>query len=266
MDFTLSKYKSLLQSFIGAGYAILTYEQYCKRSSLPDKFVILRHDIDRLPSQALRVAELEHKLSVHSTYYFRIVKQSNNPDIIRSIADKGMEIGYHYEDLSLCHGDWQKAEKHFAESLDYFRGFYPVCTVCMHGVPASHIDNKTLWQHTDYHRFGIIGEPYLNTDFNDVFYLTDTGRCWDGYKVSVRDKVPQQQAMWVKNSWVYHTTDDLVNALRNGTFPAHVLLTTHPQRWHNRVGYWLYEWLCQHIVNAVKYVLVNFLRKQSASY
>ncbi len=261
MDFTLSKYQDLLQALTGAGYAILTYEQYCERGLLPDKFVILRHDIDRLPSQALRVAELEHGLSVCSTYYFRIVKQSNNPGIIRAIAAKGMEIGYHYEDLSLCHGDWKKAEKHFTESLDYFRRFYPVRTICMHGVPASRIDNKMLWQHIDYHQFGIIGEPYLDTGFNDVFYLTDTGRCWDGYKVSVRDKVPQQQAVWEANGWIYHTTDDIIHAIQDGTFPPRVLLTTHPQRWHSRVGYWLYEWLRQYIVNAVKYVVVNFLRK-----
>ena len=37
--------------------------------------------------------------------------------------------------------------------------------------------------------FGIIAEPCFDIDFNDVFYLTDTGRRWDGSDVSVRDKV-----------------------------------------------------------------------------
>ena len=37
--------------------------------------------------------------------------------------------------------------------------------------------------------YGIIAEPYFDLDFDEVFYLTDTGRRWDGDDVSVRDKV-----------------------------------------------------------------------------
>ena len=50
-------------------------------------------------------------------------------------------------------------------------------------------DNKQLWKYYNYKAYGIIGEPYFDINFNDVFYLTDTGRRWDGDKVSVRDKV-----------------------------------------------------------------------------
>ncbi len=39
---------------------------------------------------------------------------------------------------------------------------------------------------------GIIGEPYFDVDFSRVFYLTDTGRRWDGDAVSVRDKVKSE--------------------------------------------------------------------------
>jgi len=37
--------------------------------------------------------------------------------------------------------------------------------------------------------YGIIAEPYFDMDFKEVLYLTDTGRRWDGDRVSVRDKV-----------------------------------------------------------------------------
>ena len=36
----------------------------------------------------------------------------------------------------------------------------------------------------------------FDVDFSQLFYLTDTGRCWDGYKVSVRDKIPVYQDQW----------------------------------------------------------------------
>ena len=69
------------------------------------------------------------------------------------------------------------------------RAIVPVKTICMHGSPLSRVSNLDLWKRYDYRELGIIGEPYLDIDFDDVFYLTDTGRRWDGGSVSVRDKV-----------------------------------------------------------------------------
>jgi hypothetical protein len=48
--------------------------------------------------------------------------------------------------------------------------------------------------------------------FRKVFYLTDTGLRWDGWKVSVRDKVPQQER-WVKQGLVFHSTQDIIKAI-----------------------------------------------------
>jgi hypothetical protein len=45
----------------------------------------------------------------------------------------------------------------------------------MHGSPLSRINNLDLWQTHDYRDLGIAGEPYLDVDFTQVFYLTDTG-------------------------------------------------------------------------------------------
>jgi len=63
----------------------------------------------------------------------------------------------------------------------------------MHGSPLSKYDNRDLWKNFDYHELGIIGEPYFDVDFNEVMYLTDTGRRWDGFRVSIRDKVIGQR-------------------------------------------------------------------------
>ena len=71
--------------------------------------------------------------------------------------------------------------------------FYPVKTICMHGSPLSKLDNLDLWKKYDYRDFGIIAKPYFDVDFDEVFYLTDTGQR-DGWKVSIRDKVGGQRA------------------------------------------------------------------------
>jgi hypothetical protein len=96
----------------------------------------------------------------------------------------------------------------------------------------------------------------MDTDFDDVFYLTDTGRCWDGYKVSVRDKIPGKQDEWTAQGLTWHTTPQLIRAIEDGRLPKHVMLTTHPQRWTNDSKQWYLELVTQITKNVVKRILL----------
>jgi len=261
-DFTLSTYRDLLHALKKAGYHFSTFENYCRirqeNGELEYKFVILRHDVDLLPENSLRTAKIEAELGILASYYFRIVPESNQPEIIRQIAALGHEIGYHYEDLSLTHGDTEKAIKHFEQSLAYFRQFYPVTTICMHGAPTSRYDGRDLWKKYNYRDYQILGEPYLILDNTAVFYLTDTGRCWDGFKVSVRDKMPTQMADWIAQGLTFHTTEQLINWLHNAPTAKlpNMMITTHPQRWTDKRWAWWKELILQNIKNVVKRVLI----------
>ena len=255
-DFTLAKYNELLLAFQAEGYAFLTFGDYCTAEHLPGRYVILRHDVDKRPQNSIATAEIENGIHARASYYFRIVPESNQPDAIRRIAAFGHEIGYHYEDMALAHGDIDKAFAHFEQWLAYFRTYYPVCTVCMHGAPTSRYDGRDLWKKYDYHKSGIVGEPYFDVDFSQVFYLTDTGRCWDGYKVSVRDKIPVWQDEWVRLGLTWHTTDDMIQALEEGTLPDRIMMTTHPQRWAASNGQWAKELIIQNLKNIVKRILI----------
>lgn len=262
-DFTLDIYRELLETLQKKGYALIGYADYLKgqRNKVQStKFVILRHDVDKKPANSLKTAQIEHALGAKATYYFRVGQESNQPEVIRAIAKLGHEIGYHYEDMSLCNGDVDKAWTHFQTWLDYFRQYYAVETICMHGAPTNKYDGKDLWKKYDYKELAIIGEPYLDTDFADVFYLTDTGRCWDGYKVSVRDKIPQYQDEWTAKGLIFHRTGDLLKALDEDRLPAHVMLTTHPQRWTNNRNEWWREMMSQNIKNIVKRILIAIKR------
>ncbi len=261
-DFTLYQYRHLLESLLQQGYQFLTFEQYCKQKSSPHrpiasspdspKYILLRHDVDLKAANSLATAQIEHELGIRATYYFRVVPQSNQPDIIRAIVALGHEIGYHYEDMALMQGDTEKAYAHFQQQLNYFRQFYPVRTICMHGAPTSQWDGKELWKHYNYRDLGIIGEPYFDIDFSQMFYLTDTGRCWDGYKVSVRDKIPVYQDQWNAQGLVYHATSDIIHAAEQGSLPPRIMITTHPQRWTDRPLAWLKELLVQNAKNIIK--------------
>ena len=221
-------------AFQRASYQCQTFEEFITKP-LEGKTVVLRHDVDELAGNALKMARLEHELGVRATYYFRIVKQSNVPDVIKEIVRLDHEVGYHYEDLALAEGDEEKAMKTFEKNLAYFRQYYPVRTVSMHGSSSSKFDNRLLWQNRQLSDYGLIGEPYLSLDFHKVFYMTDTGFAWDGGKYATRDVVESGFDLR------FHTTDQVVKCIGQGCFPeksmilAHTLWTDYTLQW-----YWLH--------------------------
>jgi hypothetical protein len=241
MNFTLNKYSCLLQSL----------------KAYPFHSLILRHDVDLLPQNSLRTAKMEAEMGLKGIYYFRAVPESWDEAVIKEIAALGHEIGYHYESLTTCNGDIDKAYEDFCQNLEALRKLVPVRSICMHGSPRSPYDSKDIWKKYDYHALGIENEPYLDTDFSKTFYLTDTGRRWDGYKVSVRDKIPQYQDEWTAKGLTFHSTDDVIEGLRSSRIPKDLMITVHPQRW-NPFGFaWCKEMLLQNTKNIIKKAIIK---------
>lgn len=245
MDFTIKKYCQLLDALKASGMAFK-----------------LRHDVDLLPANSLRTAQIEQVHGIVATYYFRCVPESYNPQIIKQIASMGHEIGYHYESLTTCHGNIAEAYDDFCHNLEQLRQLVPVNTICMHGSPRSPWDSRDLWKHYDYHRLGLEYEPYLDTDFSDKLYLTDTGRRWDGYHVSLRDKIPQYQDLWDSQGLTFHTTAQIIAQLHNPSSPLRqsgktLLITTHPQRWNPFGVRYCIEYCTQTMKNIVKHHIIK---------
>mgnify|MGYP002136999441 CR=1 FL=1 len=172
MDFTLKIYQSLLSALRRAGYTFRTFEEFL---SVPadGKVVILRHDIDKRPENALRMAQMEHASGIKASYYIRVVKGTWNEEVIERIVALGHEMSYHYEDLTIAKGNHEKAFEYFKKHLAEIRRFYPAKTVCMHGSPLSRWDNRKLWEKYNYREAGIIGEPYFDVDYTDIFFGDD---------------------------------------------------------------------------------------------
>ena len=202
MDFTPKTYHTLLAALQNQGYAFQPLVDFLQHPA--PQSVILRHDVEARYPNALRFAELQHKMGIRGSYYFRILNGHFHRDIIAQIADMGHEIGYHYDDLSHCKGDLQAAIRRFEKHLNMLREIAPVKTICMEGAPLSRHDNRDLWSSSTgpeqsapdhpppkphYRDYGIIGEPYFDVDYSKVLYLTDTRRRWDGHRVSMRDKI-----------------------------------------------------------------------------
>jgi hypothetical protein len=248
IDFTVQIFRKLLLQLKNNNFDFVTLADYLK--TMPGgKIVILRHDIDKLPLNAELTARIENEFGIRGTYYFRMIPSVYNERIIKIIAELGHEIGYHYETMDTSKGDVNKAYDEFCKNLEKFRRIYPVETICMHGSPASRFDNKTIWKNFNYRELGITGEPYFDIDFNQFAYFTDTGRRWNGGKVSVRDKVNSSY------SFNYRSTEEIIN--NAAKLPEKVMFTIHPQRWFEPGKDWLFELIIQNTKNAAKYFLVK---------
>ncbi len=227
-DFTIHKFRRLCEAIAGT-YSTVTMAEYMDNQH-PDRCVLMRHDVDRMPGHALETARIEHELGIRSTYYFRATRSVFRPDIMRQIRDMDHEIGYHYETLSEANGDPDKAIELFRSHLDTFRTICNIRTICMHGRPLSKYDNRDLWNTYDFRDFGITGEAYLSAG-DELNYFSDTGRSWNS-RNSLRDFIPDKT-----ESFTADTTDGLIGLIESEEADNFYLLT-HPERWSLSVVEW----------------------------
>lgn len=247
VDFTISKYIELIEALKFNGFEFQTVHEFL--SSPLNNTIILRHDVDLKPKNSLKFARIQNDFGIQGTYYFRAKSCSWDDKIVKEIFDLGHEIGYHYENLSFCKGNYEKAILDFEKNLGDFRRIVPISTICMHGSPMSAYDNKDIWKRNNYRDYGIIGEPYFDLDFTNIFYLTDTGRRWDGAKYSVRDLVETNFTQ------SYSSTDQIIESINHKKIPKNIMFTFHPQRWNNNFFNWTFEFINQNLKNQIKKII-----------
>jgi hypothetical protein len=136
-DFTLDKYAELCHVISQFPCNVMTIAEFIEAGQPQRHLLILRHDIDRASHTALRMAQLETKFSIKSTYYVRMTPAVFSPDLLLSLQNLGHDVGYHYETLAKTKGNSEQALLLFEKELDRFRKILPVKTVSMHGSPLS---------------------------------------------------------------------------------------------------------------------------------
>ena len=255
-DFSLSAYAEYLSAIQGSYPVILRFDEFFAMDARPDQFCLIRHDVDRKPGNALRMAELEHRMDIPATYYFRAKRHTFKPEIINKIAAMGHEIGYHYECLSDTNGDMVEALKDFETNLQRFRDITEIKTISMHGQPLKPIDNRDLWRESGNHRmlqtrFQIAGEVYLDIDYREIAYVNDTGRNWTANENNVRDKVRSTVRLDAENG------EELLAILRNNP-PGKMIFQIHPERWEENPVSWYIQSLKDQGLNLAKKLIRRY--------
>jgi hypothetical protein len=249
-DFTLAVYEKYLRVIKSSYENILTFSEYFSAEPKPENFCLIRHDVDRKPRNALQMAELESRVGIKSTYYFRVKSHTFKPNIIIKIEGLRHEIGYHYESFSDANGNMSLALKDFENNLKKLGEIVPVRTISMHGRPLKPYDNRDMWRSSDNHNrlikeYGILGEVYLDIDYTDIAYISDTGRNWAAGRFNRRDKVISNIEVDFKNG------EGLLRYL-NFSPPSKMVFQVHPERWENNVIRWLIQYFSDTAINMVK--------------
>lgn len=250
-DFTFDIYEQLLCAGHDAGYEHITVQEYVRRDSLPERFIIHRHDVDRKPGNARRMAEVEAKHDVRSTYYFRTIDKTLRPEIITEIEERGHEVGYHYEDMDRANGDRAEALHLFQEHLSELRQYATIETICMHGNPLTAYDNRAMWEeNATFEEYDIYGEAYLSMDFEEVTYFSDTGRTWQDGALKIKDHTMGEGSKEVQ----VRGTDELISLVEDAHLEKLCLLS-HPNRWADSFPEYVIELSKDTAINTVKRAL-----------
>lgn len=248
-DYTQKMYGQLVSTVVDCCecYSVLDYTIACRNQALADRFFIMRHDVDGNVGNAIEMAKIDASYGIRATYYFRMKPRLFQPQVIRTIAEFGHEVGYHYEVLSDTRGDFAAARELFKSNLLKLRNIAPVKTVCMHGASLSKHHNLDFWKQNALEDFDLVAEPYLTIDYSDMYYFSDTGLCWDNQRFNLRDIVDAKEHVEIQS------TPHLIDFITTQTSLKGALLT-HTNIWTDRLPVLMFYKLAFWGVNRIKYL------------
>jgi hypothetical protein len=200
-------YVDFLAKAKARGFSFVRFDDFLPgRPPLPERYIVLRHDIDFAPVYSLQMAELEHEAGVASTFFVLADGQFYNPlqkDVIaqlRRIHALGHEIGLHFAVSSAVEPDIGREVALRLEILSALTGAAV----------------RSFSQH----------DP-VNAGFASVSLPQGHGACVDASAV-IRD----HGLLYVSDSammWRRYTFDTALDEVRNLCLLAHPHSWLHPQ-------------------------------------
>lgn len=226
VDFTLAAFARLCAS--AADVPALSLSQFLWAAPVPP-FVILRFDVDYHEAFAIRLAAMLSVYRLRGTFYFRRHAQGFAWDTLQAIATLGHDIGYHYETLDRCAGDFERASELFLADISALRARgFPVETVAAHGTPPvapGYRGNLDLLRAAP-HLLGqaaLQGDAMLSVDFTSLRYFSDAGWRWQRCDGTPPGIAPQRSALTALHACLAQPD-------------AAVYINIHPHQWYARPG------------------------------
>ncbi|MFO0916320.1 MAG: hypothetical protein U0795_25400 [Pirellulales bacterium] len=180
-----------------------------------ERLMSVRCDVERIPAHSVEFAQRMIDAGLPGTFYFHSRTNSYDRSAMLKIQSLGHEVGYHYECLDRCRGNFAAAEELFLRELERFRSDgVRVSTVCMHG---------ELWLRRQGYRHNldmITRNPDLLARAGLEGEAFEISRRWNGDRISIGDTYSVYRELWQGLS-------------ESPTSPLPLLyVALHPHRWH----------------------------------
>ena len=202
-DFSLKQYSKLLNKTISL-YDVVGSEIFEKEVAIPNKVCLLRHDIDRSPRQAEKIANIEAEQGVKAVYFVLINSDIYNPfettqrEALKNILGLGHSIGLHFD------ADWNKSDS------------------------SDSLEENLAWERqllqdlleTEVNSFSF----HNPSDFTNEFRAPKYSGMWNYYSDQIRENfvyISDSNGVWKERS--------LEQFLVEGHSRIHIL--THPEWW-----------------------------------
>ena len=176
--FSLELYEETLNKAKRLGYAFPTVPECKNHPERYERFLLLRHDIDSSPRYALKMAQLEQRLGVRSSFYVLLHSIHYNPaapphwDALSELIAMGFEVGLHYEtDFFEKRGiDPLLGILDDAEALSKILRT-KILSVSQHRPASSTLLHELAKHYVD---------AYANEFMMQMYYISDSGFKWRG--------------------------------------------------------------------------------------
>ncbi len=178
-DFSYKHFIECINNALKKGYTFLKFNENNKANEY-NKVIFFRHDVDFDVELALRMAEIENKQGIKSTYFIRVLGRYNSWNInifnsIKKIMDLDHEIGLHYEeDFSVLNN------RNFAEDLEFHKLMLEkLLRINIRSfAPHEPINTKSIHLPKEVAKKLDAIEAYNDFFFRECKYISDSGSRW----------------------------------------------------------------------------------------
>lgn len=227
MMFTYQAYRDLLALLRRGNYEFCDYHNY----SQFHRCVILRHDIDCDLEQAVRLAEIEMKEGVKSTYFLLLRTDFYNPaskvgaEKIHRILSFGHEIGLHFDETAYDGLPDDEAGVIILRECRILSEIIeaPVTTVSMHRPSKAALE-------ADFQIPGIVNS-YSKTFFREFKYLSDSRRRWrEPILDIIRSGAYERLHITTHAFWYHEQEENIAETVEN------FIRSAYRERYHQMAG------------------------------
>ncbi|MDF2592200.1 MAG: hypothetical protein K0S75_1666 [Clostridia bacterium] len=174
-DFTYSHYEKILELVKKAEYKVTFFNEAYQH----EKEFILRHDIDMDLEKAYRMALLENKHNIKTTYFILIrspfynIFDKFNSDLIKGILDLDHQIGLHFDEAFYGLNDVESIIKKVDSEVQILEDYFDTKIFAV----SFHRPSQFLLQSNIKLKNNLINTYEL--DFTKEFkYISDSRRTW----------------------------------------------------------------------------------------